>query len=54
MTEEQLGEFEDLTRPIIKWLNDNFHPHMQVTIDQTSAVLTEGVFGFTTEEYCKD
>lgn len=35
-------EFEDKTRAVIKWLNDNMHPHAKVIITPTSAELVEG------------
>ena len=27
----------------MKWLSDNFHPHVNVIVDSTSAELSEGV-----------
>lgn len=35
-------EFEDVTRPVIKYLCDNYHPHVTVVITPTSAELLEG------------
>lgn len=42
MTDEQRKEFEELTRPVMKWLNDNSHPHHAVIITNTDAMLLEG------------
>lgn len=53
-TEEQRKEFEALARPMIKFLNDNFHPHAHVVIDTGRAELSEGLCAFTTEDYIKD
>lgn len=54
LTEKQGNEFELIARPLIKWLNDNAHPHTHVHIDNTSAVLSEKVFCLNTEEYLRD
>ena len=54
MTEQQKQEFEMRTRPVIKWLNDNCHPHVMVVIDPTSAVLSEGTIAYTTEDFLHD
>lgn len=53
MNDSQRKEFEELTRPLIKWINDNGHPHMHIVIDNESAELSEGVCAFRTEEYWK-
>lgn len=47
-------ELEELTRPLIKWLNNNYHPHVKVIVDPTSAELVEGVSSFCTVDYIKD
>lgn len=46
--------FESVARPVIKWLNDNGHPHQTIIIDATSAVLYSGEKSVTTEEFIKD
>ncbi len=47
-------EFAELTRPMIKWLCENHHPHAQITITSTRAELLEGVQAFVTNDYVKD
>lgn len=47
-------EFEALTRPVIEWLNRNYHPHVTVVIDTTSAELLEGSIAYTTNDYLRD
>lgn len=45
-TEEQKAkqqEFTELARPLMKWLCDNYHPHVIVTVTPTSAELSEGI-----------
>jgi hypothetical protein len=54
LNDEKKMEFESLTRPLIKFLNDNCHPHVSVHIDNSTAELSEGVCVFRTEEYWRD
>ena len=37
------GKFEELARPMIKYLCENYHPHVTVIITPTSAELLEGL-----------
>lgn len=46
--------FEDVVKPVIKWLNENANPHTSVSIDATSAQLLTGEIGIHTEEFIKD
>lgn len=43
LTDEQRKSFEEVSRPVIKWLNDNCHPHVTVIMDCTHSELSEGV-----------
>ncbi len=52
--ERQREQFETLARPLIKWLNDNYHPHAKIIIDPTSAEVVSGEQVFHTEEYILD
>lgn len=54
MSEQQHKDFESVTRPVIEWLNANFHPHTHVVIDLTSAELSEGVIAYTTTDHLRD
>lgn len=36
------SSFEDVVKPVIKWLNENTNPHTSVNIDATSAQLLTG------------
>lgn len=47
-------EFKALCDPLIKWLNDNFHPHVSVYITPTSAELSSGETAYTTEAFLLD
>lgn len=48
------NEFEELTKPLIKWLNENCHPHTTMLITPVNAELLEGVIGYATHEFVKD
>ncbi|HID3662804.1 TPA: hypothetical protein ACXEYZ_005406 [Klebsiella pneumoniae] len=48
------SSFEDVVKPVIKWLNENANPHTSVSIDATSAQLLTGEIGIHTEEFIKD
>lgn len=55
MTDEQQKEFEAVCRPVIKWLNDNVHPHHKVIITPTGAEIMEGrLFTGHILDYVKD
>jgi len=42
-TEDQRKELEALSRPVMEWLNNNFNPHVHVTITPTTAEFFEGL-----------
>jgi len=54
LSKEQRDEFEAITRVLVKWLNDNMHPHSHITVTTTTAELSEGVTAFQTYDYVKD
>lgn len=54
LTEEQKKEFEEAVKPIMKWLCENFHPHIIVIIDPTTAEILEGCASVVTHEFVKD
>ena len=53
-TKEQRKQLEELSKPLIKFLNDNFHPHVSIIIDPGSAELKEGICRIVVEDYIKD
>lgn len=46
--------FENITKPLIEWLNGNANPHAIIVIGPTSATLHTGEIGYSTEEFLKD
>ena len=53
MNEQQSKELETLAMPLIKWLNENMHPHAKIIIDPTYYELVEGVEAKYTTEFVK-
>lgn len=55
MKAEKIKQFEELVRPVIKWLCENEHPHVKVIITPTGAELLEGPIGTgLIEDYIQD
>ena len=54
MTSEQKEEFERLARPLVEWLNNNWHPHVTVLITPIHAEIMEGLLSVPIIEYVKD
>ena len=54
MTDEQRKMFEEVTRPVIEWLNANCHPHCSVFVTPIGAELSEGTITYMTHEYLRD
>lgn len=52
---DKVIEFEELVKPVIKYLCENWHPHAKIIITPTGAELVVGQMG-TPEitEYLKD
>jgi len=47
-------EFTNLCKPLIKYLNDNYHPHAKIIIDTTGWELVEWLMSCRTNEFIKD
>jgi len=54
ITKEQSGEMLEAAKPLIKWMNDNCHPHTKVIVETDRAELVEGVASVLTQEFIKD
>ena len=53
--QEALANFTEAARPLIKYLNDNHHPHVTAIITSTSAELLEGMMSNPAiHDYVKD
>lgn len=54
LNDDQRKTFEQVARPLMKWVNENCHPYVTVVVDCTSAELSEGVCCVRTEDYIRD
>lgn len=54
LDKEKIKEFHEISKPLVKFLNDNCHPHVTVITDSTSSQLFEGICNMYTEEFIKD
>jgi hypothetical protein len=54
LTKEQTDAFVEAARPLIKWLNENGHPHVRAIVELDGAALTEGICSRTVADYIKD
>ena len=54
LTKEQVQAFEEAAKPLIKFLNDNFHPHVTVLVTPSDAEILEGCASIRCNEFIKD
>lgn len=54
LTKEKTDEMLEAAKPLIKWLNENTHPHCQCFVDNAGVALLEGVAVRRTEEFIRD
>lgn len=53
LTKEQRSEFEKITKPLIKYLAENYHPHIKIIVDYSSAEILESSSRVVTDEFIK-
>ena len=51
MNEEKQKQFEEVVKPVIKWLAENKHPHSKIIIESNSV---EGTMVLSTDEFLVD
>ena len=52
--DDRQKRFDELVKPVIKFMAEEMHPHHTLVITSTTAELSEGVMATVTEEYLKD
>ena len=53
ITEEQLGSLLEAAKPLIKWMNENCHPHCSAHVNQNTVEITEGKGKTRTDEFLR-
>ena len=53
ITKEQNDEMLEAAKPLMKWLNENCHPHCTISIDQKTIKLVEDIAFNNTDEFLK-
>lgn len=51
LTTTQQAELLEAAKPLIRWLNENGHPHCEARVDQCDVELFEGIALARTEEF---
>lgn len=54
LLQKERNEFEELVKPLMKWMAENLHPHTKIIIESNSAVLVEGILAVSTNEFIVD
>ena len=54
ITEEQHQAMLEAAKPLIKWMNENCHPHCTMHVGQYDIELTEGIAAAHTDMFLKD
>lgn len=54
LTKEQIGEMKELAKPLVKWMNDNLHPHTTVIVETTGVSIHEALAAEIITEFLKD
>ena len=54
LTQEQQDSMLEAAKPLIKWLNENCHPHCQAKVDTNSVELLECIARNITIDFIKD
>jgi hypothetical protein len=52
--EQKAEEFNELVKPVMKWMAENLHPHTKIIIESNNAELVEGCMNVNTNEYLID
>lgn len=54
LTTTQLIELREAAKPLLKWMNENSHPHIKAIVEPNGLELVEGLTSVHTEEFVKD
>lgn len=54
LSEEEVKSFHEATKPLIKYLSENHHPHVTVIVTSTNAEILESSASVKDESYLVD
>lgn len=54
LTDRQIEEFEEASKPLMKWLCENCNPHTKVIVDSICSEVLSGEAVFNTEQFLVD
>lgn len=54
LNNEKSEEMLEIAKPLIKWMNENCHPHCKIIIEPDSVELVEGITREKTTEFIGD
>ena len=54
LSKKEQDEFESVVSPVMKWLSENYHPHIHIVIESNYAQLFEGQKIFYSNEFLVD
>ena len=54
LKKEQIDSMLEAAKPLIKWLNENCHPHCAARVDNSTVELSEEIALTGTDEYVPD
>ena len=54
LTKEQTEQLQEASKPLVKFLCENFHPHVYVIVEPGGAEFVEGLARVKIEEFIKD
>ena len=54
LTKEQQEQLLEASKPLMKFLSENFYPYVEVRVDYSDAVIMEQSARVRTEEFVKD
>lgn len=54
LTNEERDAMLEASKPLMKWMSENCHPHAVVHVDSNRVELLEGIAAHGTDEFLKD
>ena len=54
LSKGQIDKFEEASKPLIKWINENCHPHVTAIVTCNSSEILEGSATIRCDEFIKD